>query len=92
MDDPEMCVAVWFTLGVLSSILCVVLAHIGDKIHYMESAAPPVAGVDPRATEVPWGYSNYLQQDAVREISFMPGSYIDIGLGVAYVDDASRSW
>jgi hypothetical protein len=92
MDEPEMCPAVWCILGILASILCIVLAHIADKIHYMESAAPPVAGVDPRATEASWGYPDFLQQDNVREISFMPGSYIDIGLGVAYVDDVSRDW
>jgi len=25
-------------------------------------------------------------------VSFTPGSYLDLGLGVAYVEDISRSW
>lgn len=79
-------------MAVLASILCIVLAHIADKIHYLESAGPAVAGVDPRATVVPGGSPNYLKQDEVREISFARGAYIDIGLGTAFVSEASRDW
>lgn len=56
MDQPgNRCFAVWCSLGVLASVLCIVLSHVGNRIHYMESAKPGVEGVDPRATEVRWG-------------------------------------
>ena len=89
-EGAEACAYGWCGLGILASILCVVLAHIGDKIHYLESAAPPVGGVDPRATEQTWGSANYLVQDEVREISFIPGAFIDVGLGAWYVEDTAR--
>ena len=86
----EACAGGWFFLGILASILCIVLAHIADKIHYLESAAPPVGGVDPRATEQTWGSANYLVQDEVREITFIPGAFIDMRLGAWYVEDITR--
>ena len=89
-EGAEACAAGWFFLGILASILCVVLVHVADKIHYLESAAPPVRGVDPRATDQAWGSANYLVQDEVREITFIPGAFIDVGLGAWYVEDIAR--
>ena len=86
-----MCCLFWIGLGIIASVLCTVLAHIGNRIHYLESAAPTVVGIDPRLAEVPLGYDNFLKQDEVREISFMSGAFLDIGLGVAYVDDVMRT-
>ena len=31
--------------GVIASILCVVLSHVGDKIDYMEAAKPAELGI-----------------------------------------------
>eukprot|EP01043_Picozoa_sp_COSAG02_P012097 COSAG02_NODE_459_length_21908_cov_5.444725_10_plen_864_part_00 len=71
----------WVLTGVFAMTLCGILAPIGEKISYMENASPAVAGVDPTG-----GTREVLVQDLTREISFVPGSYIDLSLSTALVE------
>ena len=84
-------------IGVVASILCVVLSHIGNRIDYMESAEPAYYDVDPRYTgpSNEFGYplatsTEAWQQDRVREFEFAD-SFIDLSLGNARTIDIGRS-
>ena len=95
-EDAEMvCGGGWLALGVLASILCIVLSHIGDRINYMEAAEPAMHAVDPRSTGpglsgLGMQSTETWQQDRIREFEF-DDSFIDLSLGTAHVMDISRS-
>ena len=44
-SNPALCFGGWMFFGVIASILCVVLSHVGDKIDYMEAAKPAELGI-----------------------------------------------
>ena len=44
-SNPALCCGGWMFFGVIASILCVVLSHVGDKIDYMEAAKPAELGI-----------------------------------------------
>lgn len=95
-DDPAVgCASGWVSLGCVASVLCIVLSHIGDKIDYMEAQGPAATSIipEPPATGQRSVLNNdYLLQDRVREVSFAPGSYLDLSLATAVIQDVAKSW
>ena len=61
------CLGFWVFLGVVASILCILLSHIGDSIDFIEAAGSPVWNVVPEARSA---NADYLNQDNVREVNF----------------------
>ena len=84
----------WIGLGILASILCIVLSHVGNRIDFMESAEPAMRGVNPLATgpgfTLGMQQSEFWVQDRVREFQFAD-SFIDLSLGNARTIDIDRS-
>ena len=96
-DAAESVGTIWLAIGMIASVLCIVLSHIGNRIDFMEAAEPAYYEVDPRYTgpSNEFGYplataSEAWQQDRVREFEFAD-SFIDLSLGNARTIDISRS-